>query len=73
MTDELVYHEVTPIGRGLTNIYEVTVYRGGELVDVDLDTGEATFAGGTPVATLYRRHLGEAHKAGIDYSFRCAR
>ena len=70
--NDRVYHTVTVHSRGFANLYEVEVFTGGTLVDVDPDTGEATFTGGTPVALLFRRSLAEAHKAGIDYSLRCA-
>lgn len=64
-----VHHVITPLTRGYSNIFRVDVYRGSTLVDVDAD-GEATFEGGTLVATLYRRSMDLAHAAGIDYSFR---
>lgn len=76
MTAECVYHEIVDrgheVGIGAATRYEVTVYRGGECVDVDMDTGEATFAGGRRVARVYRRTIAEAHRAGIDFSFRTA-
>ena len=72
-TTECVYHEIEDrAGKfGTAERYAVTVFRGGECVDVDMETGEATFSGGVAVATVYRRTIGEAHRAGIDFSFRC--
>jgi hypothetical protein len=60
------YHTVECLG---PRRFRVEVYRGGTLVDVDMDTGEGTFEGGTHVATLYRRSLPLAQGAGIAYSF----
>lgn len=62
---ECAYHTIECIG---PMRFKVEVFRGGECVDVDPDTGEATFEGGRKVATLYRRSETLAHEAGITYS-----
>lgn len=66
MTGKCVYHTVECVG---PMRFRVDVFRGGEMVDVDPDTGEATFVGGERVATVWRRSESAAHGAGIAYSF----
>lgn len=60
-----VYHEITPIARGLSSIFKVEVFVDGLCVGVDDETGESFHEGGKKVATLFRRTENDAIASAI--------
>jgi hypothetical protein len=69
---EAVHHKIEERldmrGGRVHRTFVTRVFRGGEMVALDLDTGESEWAGGECVATLFRRTFADAMAAAMSYS-----